>query len=134
MNTSGLIQNQNIPEEQKKEHWRKAGKKGAEANKKNYEVRNVINHILNSRLSVKESQKLLKQFDNLQDDETSYKAAIVIKQLEKALRGDTTSFRALLDYGGEKPKEEVETEVKIPIFNISEKKTDDIEKEFEKYK
>ena len=30
MDTSGLIQNQNIPEEQKKEHWRKAGKKGGD--------------------------------------------------------------------------------------------------------
>ena len=57
----------------------------------------------------------------------------MIKQLEKAVKGDINSAKFLVDTTGEKPKEEITGEVKLPIFNIEVTDNKDLEKEFEKY-
>ena len=58
---------------------------------------------------------------------------LIDAMLKQAKKGNVKAFEVIRDTIGEKPKEEIESEVKIPIFNIVEKKTDGIEKEFEKY-
>ena len=58
---------------------------------------------------------------------------LIEAMLKQAKKGNVKAFEVIRDTIGEKPKDEVNTEIKIPVFNIVEKKTDEIEKEFEKY-
>lgn len=55
---------------------------------------------------------------------------ILLKQMEKALKGDINSAKLLIDTTGEKPKEEIEHEVKLPTFNFEIVDNSNLEKEF----
>lgn len=109
------------------------GKKSAEKRRQNKSVKEIFQKLLTTDLSQQQMQQILKQFPGLEDNEVNYKTAIGIEQIRKALKGDMNAAKFVFDYAGEKPKEEIDADVKIPIFNINEKKTDDMEKEFEKY-
>lgn len=54
---------------------------------------------------------------------------IVDKLIERAKKNDK-SFEILRDTIGQKPKEEVEHEVKLPVFNIEVVDNSKLEKEF----
>ena len=54
---------------------------------------------------------------------------IVDKLIERAKKNDK-SFEILRDTIGQKPKEEVEHEVKLPVFNIEVVDNSELEKEF----
>ncbi len=54
---------------------------------------------------------------------------IVDKLIERAKKNDK-SFEVLRDTIGQKPKEEVEHEVKLPVFNIEVVDNSELEKEF----
>ena len=57
---------------------------------------------------------------------------IVDKLIERAKKNDK-SFEVLRDTIGQKPKENINVETKLPIFNIEVTDNKDLEKEFEKY-
>lgn len=58
---------------------------------------------------------------------------ILLKQMEKALKGDINSAKFIVDTTGEKPKENINVETKLPIFNIEVTDNKELEKEFGKY-
>lgn len=57
---------------------------------------------------------------------------IIDKLIERAKSNDK-SFEVLRDTMGQKPKEEVNVETKLPIINIDITDNSELEKEFEKY-
>ena len=58
---------------------------------------------------------------------------ILLKQMEKALKGDINSAKFIVDTTGEKPKEEMTTEVRLPITNIEVVDNSKLKKKFEEY-
>jgi hypothetical protein len=58
---------------------------------------------------------------------------VIIKQLENAQKGDTTSAKFLLEITGEKPTENTSKETPPPIVNIEIKDNSEVQKEFEKF-
>ena len=132
-NEQNLIPQNKRAKSEQRQIAKMGGYASGESRRRNKAVKDIIQHILNSNLSENETAKLFKQFNGLETDEASYKAALVIKQLEKALKGDTTSFKAILDYGGETPINNVNIETKLPVLNIEVTDNKELEKEFEKY-
>ena len=55
---------------------------------------------------------------------------ILLKQMEKALKGDINSAKLIIDTTGEKPKDNIEAEVKLPTFNFEIVDNSNLEKEF----
>lgn len=116
------------------EEQSKGGKASGKARREKADFIKTAKALLNLELDDTNKKLVQTKFKGLEDNETTYRTLVLIKQLEKALKGDINSAKLLIDVTGEKPKENIDAEVKLPIFNIMEKKTNEIEKEFEKYK
>lgn len=57
---------------------------------------------------------------------------IIDKLIERAKKNDK-SFEILRDTMGQKPKEEINIETKLPVFNIQVTDNSELEKKFEEY-
>lgn len=109
------------------------GKKSAEVRRKKATVKEIFQQLLNSNLNEQQKRQLLSQFSELTDESISYKTAIGIKQLDKAVKGDINAAKFMFDYAGEKPVENVDTEVKLPVTNITVIDNKELKKKFEEY-
>ena len=102
-----------------KEEAKKRGKKGGLASVQARRQRKTCKEILlmisefTPKTEVVESLK--KIFPELKNDDITYKTVMTLKQMEKALKGDTEAFKVCRDTMGEKPTDKVEqkTEVKV---------------------
>ena len=109
------------------------GKASGIARKKKADFIKTAKAILDCTLS-EQNQKIIKsQYPELEDSEINYRTMILLKQMEKALKGDINSAKFIVDTTGEKPKENINVETKLPIFNIEVTDNKELEKEFEKY-
>lgn len=109
------------------------GKASGIARRKKADFIKTAKAILDCTLS-EQNQKIIKsQYPELEDNEINYRTMILLKQMEKALKGDINSAKFIVDTTGEKPKENINVETKLPIFNIEVTDNKELEKEFEKY-
>lgn len=132
-NEQNLTQNQARTEHEKQELWRKAGRKSGEVRRKKSDFIKVAKALLNCEISNKERKKLEKKFKELSEEDINYRALILVKQLEKAIKGDTVSAKFLIDTTGEKPSDNMSAEPKLPVINIEIVDNKELEEEFEKY-
>lgn len=132
-NEQNLIQNQTRPEHEKKELWSKAGKESGKARRENKSVKDIFQKLLTTDLSQQQTQQILRQFPGLENDEINYKTAIGIEQIRKAIKGDMNAAKFMFDYAGEKPVENIDTEVKLPVTNITVIDNKELKKKFEEY-
>lgn len=101
------------------ENGKKGGLKSGEARKKQKHLKQMLQIMLDSKAPPEEKAKLLREFNELESEDITYRALIIYKQMEKALAGDTKAAAFIAKISGEIPKEaEEEREVKLPIFNI----------------
>lgn len=123
--------------EQNREEAKKNGHKGGiasgKARREKADFIRVAKSLMNCEISEANKKQIEAQFKELTTEEISYRALILIKQLEKAVKGDINSAKFLIEATGEKPKEEIDTEVKLPIFNIEVTNNEELKKEFEGY-
>lgn len=63
--------------------------------------------ILENGILNKKARETLEQF-GISGDDATYQAAIIVAQLNKALKGDTQAFIVLRDTSGQKPVEQVQ--------------------------
>lgn len=127
-----------IPYEKGDERAIQNGVKGAlcSANSKKMKklFKEMTRSILDHKIPEKEKINILSKYNDLDPEDVTYRTLIIIKQLEKALKGDLKSSIFLLETSGEKPKEmEEQIETRPPIFNIQVVDNSHLEKEFEKY-
>ena len=117
-------------EEEAREKGRKGGIASGKARRKKADFIKTAKAILDCALS-EQNQKIIKaQYPELDDDEINYRTMILLKQMEKALKGDINSAKLIIDTTGEKPKDNIEAEVKLPTFNFEIVDNSNLEKEF----
>lgn len=58
----------------------------------------------------------------------------IIQNLIDRAKNNDKSFEVLRDTMGQKPKEEIETEIKLPVTNITVVDNSELKKKFEEYK
>lgn len=115
------------------EEAKKGGINSGKARRRKADFIKTAKAILDCTLS-EQNQKIIKsQYPELEDSEINYRTMILLKQMEKALKGDINSAKFIVDTTGEKPKENINVETKLPIFNIEVTDNKELEKEFEKY-
>ena len=115
------------------EDAKKGQQRSAEIRRRNKAVKDIFQKLLNTNLSKPQMQQILKQFPELEDDEINYKTAVGIEQIKKALKGDINAAKFMFDYAGEKPVENIDTEVKLPVTNITVIDNKELKKKFEEY-
>lgn len=115
------------------EEQKKGGIASGKARKQKADFIKCAKALLDCSLSESNKKMITNQYPELTDEELSYRTMIVLKQLEKALKGDINSAKFIIDATGEKPKEDIQAEVKLPVFNIQVTDNKELEKEFEKY-
>lgn len=99
-----------ITAERQREIAKKGGKASAETRKKRKDIRLAIESLLEREYKGKGGESL------------SGAEAIAIKQMEKALRGDTKAFEVIRDTSGQKPVEKVMVaEVSQDVINEVER-------------
>lgn len=117
-------------ESEARELGRKGGIASGKARRKKADFIKTAKAILDCTLS-EPNQKIIKaQYPELDDDEINYRTMILLKQMEKALKGDINSAKLIIDTTGEKPKDNIEAEVKLPTFNFEIVDNSNLEKEF----
>lgn len=115
------------------EEAKKGGINSGKARRRKATVKEIFQQLLNSNLNEQQKKQLLSQFSELTDESISYKTAIGIKQLDKAVKGDINAAKFMFDYAGEKPAENIDTEVKLPVTNITVIDNKELKKKFEEY-
>ncbi len=73
-----------------------AGKMGAAAKKKNRDMRMIVQHYLHMPM-YHGSAKLPKNYEGIPGTNIEVISAMVIAQIQKALKGDTKAFNAILE-------------------------------------
>ena len=94
--TENLIPTTKRSKEEARELGRKGGKASGEARRKKRDIRLAMEALLEKSYKGKNGQEL------------TGAEAIALKQMEKALKGDTKAFEVVRDTSGQKPVEKVE--------------------------
>lgn len=120
-------------EKEARELGRKGGINSGIARRKKADFIKTAKAILDCALS-EQNQKIIKsQYPELDDSEINYRTMILLKQMEKALKGDINSAKFIVDTTGEKPKEEIATDIQLPITKIEVVDNSELKKKFEEY-
>lgn len=115
------------------EEAQKGGINSGKARKQKADFIKVAKALMDCELSEHDKKLVEGRFKELVPDEINYRTLILIKQLEKALKGDINSAKYVQDATGEKPKDSIEVETKLPITYIEVTDNKDLKKKFESY-
>lgn len=104
-----------ISREQAVINGRKGGIRAAQVKKERKTCKEILLMISEFTPKTEVVESLKKIFPELKNDDITYKTVMTLKQMEKALKGDTEAFKVCRDTMGEKPTDKVEqkTEVKV---------------------
>lgn len=104
-----------ISREQAVINGRKGGIRSAKVKKERKTCKEILLMISEFTPKTEVVESLKKIFPELRNDDITYKTVMTLKQMEKALKGDTEAFKVCRDTMGEKPTDKVEqkTEVKV---------------------
>lgn len=105
---------------------RKGGLAKGEKAKKKREMREAIEILLAMPLEKKTVKELeeITSFKGLKDKNLTVNDAIIVKQVQRALKGDLNAVTFLRDTSGQKPKDDMAVDLKLPVFFDGE---DDLE-------
>lgn len=104
-----------VSREQAVINGRKGGIRAAQVKKERKTCKEILLMISEFTPKTEVVESLKKIFPELRNDDITYKTVMTLKQMEKALKGDTEAFKVCRDTMGEKPTDKVEqkTEVKV---------------------
>ena len=104
-----------VSREQAVINGRKGGIRSAKVKKERKTCKEILQMISEFTPKTEVVESLKKIFPELKNDDITYKTVMTLKQMEKALKGDTEAFKVCRDTMGEKPTDKVEqkTEVKV---------------------
>lgn len=124
--TDNLLKAEDMTSEQLRERARKGGIASAKARKEKRMMKETIELLLAMPLedkSVAELEDIL-TFSDLRNKNVTVNDAIIIKQVQKAMKGDLNALAFLRDTSGQKPKDDIAVDMKLPVFFEGE---DDLE-------
>ena len=115
-----------LTHEDRVRNGRKGGLKKGENAKKKREMREAIEILLAMPLEKKTVKELedITSFKGLKDKNLTVNDAIIVKQVQRALKGDLNAVTFLRDTSGQKPKDDMAVDLKLPVFFDGE---DDLE-------
>lgn len=116
-----------------REEAKRGGIKSGEVRRQKADFIRIAKALMDCNISDNDRKLVEAKFKELVPEEINYRTLVMIKQLEKAIKGDINSAKFIVDTTGEKPKEEITGEIKLPVFNIEVTDNKELEKEFEKY-
>lgn len=118
-----------LTKEEAKRRGRNGGIKSGQVRKERKTCKEILLMISDFSPSPEIVKSLKKIFPELKDEDITYKAVMVLKQLGKALKGDTEAFRVCRDTMGEKPTDKVEQRTEIEVKSgLSDKELKEIAK------
>jgi hypothetical protein len=119
-----------LSKEEAKRRGKKGGIKSAQVRKEIKTCREILLMMSNYTPNEDTVESLRNIFPGLEEKYLTYKTVMTLKQLEKALRGDTEAFKVCRDTMGEKPTDKVEqrTELEVNKIGLSKQKLEAIAK------
>ena len=127
-------QNLKTPSHEKAvEIGRMGGLAAAKARREKADFLKMAKALMSCDIGEEGRKKIEHQYQELDPNDISYRTVILIKQLEKAVKGDINSAKFLIEATGEKPNDTITSEVKLPVLNIQVVENKELEKEFESY-
>lgn len=118
-----------ISREQAVKNGRKGGIRSAQVKKEIKTCREILLMVSNFTPNKETVTSLKEIFPELEDKYLTYKTVMTLKQLGKALKGDTEAFRVCRDTMGEKPTDKVEQRTEVEVKSgLSDKELKEIAK------
>lgn len=102
---SNLQDLRDLPEDKRKEIASAGGKASGEARRLKGTFKEIAKTLLDCQAPETALSKLLEVFPELSGTEIDNRAAMILSQMLKAIKGDTAAFMAIRDTAGEKPDE-----------------------------
>ena len=118
-----------LSREEAAKRGRKGGIRSGQVRKELKTCREILLMISNFTPNDDTVKSLKEIFPGLEDKYLTYKTVMTLKQLEKALRGDTEAFKVCRDTMGEKPTDKVEQKIEAEVKSgLSKKQLETIAK------
>ena len=114
-NVENLLKPDDLTPEQRRENARKAGKASAEAKKRRKAMRESLEVLLNLGMSEGEitDPETVKCWNELQGKNITVQDAVLVKQIMKAVKGDTKAAEFVRDTSGNRPTNEQKMDVAV---------------------
>lgn len=118
-----------ITSEEATRRGRKGGIRSGQVRKELKTCREILLMISNFTPNDDTVASLKKIFPELDNKYLTYKTVMTLKQMEKALKGDTEAFRVCRDTMGERPTDKVEQRTEVEVKSgLSDKELKEIAK------
>ncbi len=113
--------------EERKENGRKGGIASGIAKRKKAAMKETLEVLLTMPLNNRKCYEVdeIQNFAQLKGKNVTVEAAIMIKQIQRALAGDLPSAEFIRDTSGQKPKNEVDVGGAIPVVISGEEGLED---------
>lgn len=113
--------------EERSENGRKGGIKSGEVRRAKKAMRETLEILLSMPLNNKKCYDVdeIQNFGKLHGKNIDVQTAILIKQIQKALKGDLSSAEFIRDTSGQKPKDNMEINGAIPVVISGEDELED---------
>lgn len=114
-NVENLLKPDDLTPDQRRENARKAGKASAEAKKRRKAMRESLEVLLNLGMSEGEitDPETVKCWNELQGKNITVQDAVLVKQIMKAVKGDTKAAEFVRDTSGNRPTNEQRMDVAV---------------------
>lgn len=114
-NVENLLKPDDLTPDQRRENARKAGKASAEAKKRRKAMRESLEVLLNLGMSEGEitDPETVKCWNGLQGKNITVQDAVLVKQIMKAVKGDTKAAEFVRDTSGNRPTNEQRMDVAV---------------------
>lgn len=114
-NVENLLKPDDLTPKQRRENARKAGKASAEAKKRRKAMRESLEVLLNLGMSEGEitDPETVKCWNELQGKNITVQDAVLVKQIMKAVKGDTKAAEFVRDTSGNRPTNEQRMDVAV---------------------
>lgn len=100
-----------LPPEKRKEIASAGGKASVETKRLKGTFKEIVKTLLDCQAPAKALEKLHETFPELVDSKIDNRAAMILSQMLKAIKGDTSAFMVIRDTAGEKPIDKIKTQV-----------------------
>ena len=98
------------------------GRKGGMKKGENYKTRKTMKDAIQILMAMPLEKKTVKEledilaFSELKGKNLTVNDAIIVRQIQRALKGDLNAVAFLRDTSGQKPKEDVAVDMNIPVI------------------
>lgn len=113
--------------EQRRECGRKGGIKSGEAKRRKKEMKEALGILLGMKLKPGKGADIeaIKDFASIKGQNITVQDALLVAQIQKAMKGDTQALTFLRDTSGQKPDENVNLTGAIPVVISGENELQD---------